>query len=320
MSKRLDQLIQEKLDRLESVPNNFVSGVDKEQIKIYKKILSLLNELDRSGDVVDLNDKNVNILLEINNEIVKVVRTGGYKELVEDFISEFDGQLEINNTFFEESLGKTFIVSKDSEQIVSIYKQGAFNDLFSKNSLLQSIANPVNEALKETLTTNGSFIDLTEQIRSIIVGDSEKQGKLKTYAGQIAWDTFATSDRAYTKSVSDANNIQFYRYAGGLVEDSRSFCIHRNNNYYHKKEIEMWGKGKEYSESKAKFVNIKEWKGRIEGTNENNIFTNLGGYRCLHSIIPVPLSAVPIHDLLKAKELGFLSISKKQEQILGISD
>lgn len=318
MSKRLDQLIQDKLDRLESVPNEFVSGVEKEQIKIYKKILSLLNELDKSGDIVDLTDKNVNILLEINNEIVKIVRTSGYKELVEDFIKEFDGQLKINNIFLEESLGDSFIVSKDSDQIVSIYKQGAFNDLYSKNALLQSIANPINEALKKTLTTNGSFIDLTEEIRSIIVGDSEKQGKLKIYAGQIAWDTFATSDRAYTKSVSDANNIQFYRYAGGLVEDSRSFCIHRNNNYYHKKEIEMWGKGKEYSESKKKFVNIREWKGRIDGTNESNIFTNLGGYRCLHSIIPVPLSAVPKEDLLKAKELGFLSISKKQEKILGI--
>lgn len=317
MSKKTEDLIREKLDRLENIPLDYITNVEREQKKILRSILELLDEIERENGVVVLNDRNIDILSEIDNKIVKVIQGSDYKRFTNEFIKEFDVQLNINNFYISEVI-KNVVLPKESEIIVHLYKESAFNDLFGKNSLLQTIAKPVHNELKKTIASEGSFIDLTENIRTLIVGDSEVQGKLKTYAGQIAWDSFATSDRAYTKQISDANDIQFYRYAGGLVEDSRSFCIHRNNKYFHIKEIEKWGENKEYNESKEKFVSIKEWKGKIDGTNKQNIFTNLGGYRCLHSLIPVPLSAVPKEYLKHAEKLGFLKVTEKQRQILGI--
>lgn len=317
MANELEKLVQDKVERIENVPKEFLTKVEKEQLSIYKKILRLIDKTKRdSNGFIILNDANIDLLNEINNEVVSIVRTSDYKDFVNDFIKEFDGQLDINNEYFDNITGGVTVVPKDSEQIVALYKRGALNDLLSKQALMSEFAKPINDLFKKAVTTEGSFVDLTESLRTIVVGDSEKQGKLRKYAGQIAWDAFAVSDRAYTKQLSEANDMEWFRYAGGLVEDSRPFCMDKNGGYYHKKEVENWGKQKQYNGTK--YVKMPAWKGMIEGTTPQNIFTNLGGHRCLHSLIPVPISVVPKKDIQRCLDLGFIKLSDKKKKSLKV--
>lgn len=325
MAKDLEQLVQDKIDRMENVPAEFLSKVEKEQIKIYKAILNKLDKVKRNseGNII-LNDYNINLLYEINDISYDAVKNSEYKQFVNDFIKEFDTQLDITSEYLDGITVNKLVIPKEAEYVVDLYKQGAYNDMFSKNNLVSQFAKPIQEVFKRAVTSEGSFVDMTESIREIILGDKEKQGRLHRYAGQIAWDAFAGSDRAGTKQLSEANDIVFFRFAGGILNDSRQFCIHRNNHYFHIKEIELWGQMKEYDESKKKFVTIKEWKsengwkGMITGTNSQNIFTNLGGHNCRHSLIPVPISVVPKKDIKRVLDLGFIELSKKQKAILEI--
>lgn len=325
MSKELEQLVQDKIDRMESVPKDFLSKVEKEQIKIYKAILNKLDKVKRNEDgFIILNEYNIDLLNEINDISADIVRNSDYKKFVNEFIKEFDTQIEITTQYIGGITENNIVVPKDADLVVELYKKSAYNEMFAKNNLVAQFSKPIHEIFKKAVTSEGSFVDMTESIRDIVVGDKEKQGRLHKYASQIAWDAFAGSDRAGTKQLSEANDIVFFRYAGGLVEDSRQFCVHRNNQYFHIKEIEKWGEMKEYSENVKKFVPIKEykaelgWRGMIAGTNPQNIFSNLGGHFCQHSLIPVPISAVPKKDIQRSIELGFIKLNKKQKAILEI--
>ena len=325
MAKDLEQLVQEKIDRMENVPAYFLIKVEKEQLKIYKAILKKLDSVKRNSDgLIILNDHNINILYDINDIAYEAVKNSDYKQFVNEFIKEFDTQLDITSEYMDGITTNKLVIPKEAEYIVELYKKGAYNDMFSKNNLVSQFAKPIQDIFKRAVTSEGSFVDMTESIREIVIGDKEKQGRLHRYTGQIAWDAFAGSDRAGTKQLSEANDIVFFRYAGGILNDSREFCVHRNNHYFHIKEIELWGEMKEYSDSQKNFVTIKEWKkengwkGMIAGTNPQNIFTNIGGYNCRHSLVPVPISAVPKKDIERVLELGFINLSKSQKSILKI--
>lgn len=325
MSKDLEKLVQDKIDRMESVPKDFLSKVEKEQINIYKAILKKLDKVKRNDDgFIILNEHNIDLLNEINDISVDIVRNSDYKNFVKDFIKEFDTQIDITTQYIGGITESKIVLPKDADLIVDLYKKSAYNEMFAKNNLVAQFSKPIHDLFKKAVTSEGSFVDMTESIREIVVGDKEKQGRLHKYASQIAWDAFAGSDRAGTKQLSEANDIVFFRFAGGILNDSRQFCIHRNNHYFHIKEIELWGQMKEYDESKKKFVTIKEWKsengwkGMIAGTNSQNIFTNLGGHNCRHSLIPIPISVVPKKDIKRVLDLGFIELSKKQKAILEI--
>ena len=71
--------------------------------------------------------------------------------------------------------------------------------------------------------------------------------------------------------------------------------------YYHKKEVELLGDGKEING-----VNLppQELKGRIKGTNKSNIFINRGGWNCRHFFSPISVRYVPKEVLKRNLDNG----------------
>lgn len=298
----LEELIQQKLSRLESIPENFVNNVSKEQANIYKAILVKLDSLERKKGVIKVTKKNIKVASEISTDLTKTLSSGEYKTFVKEFIGEFDQQANINSKILKQEVSDVFISDK-TELILNNYKAIATEILISSSVLTNVLSAPIKTEIEKAVLNGLSISELTENIRSITMGTPEQLGRLERYANQIAYDAVATSDRAYTKSISEDNGIEFYRYAGGLIRDTRTFCEPKNNKYWHINEIEDWG-------------NIEKWDGRIKGTNSSNIFTNLGGHNCRHSLVPVSLSRVPKDVLQRNLDNGNLELNDKQKEIL----
>ncbi len=137
-------------------------------------------------------------------------------------------------------------------------------------------------------------------------------GKLERYVKGIMTDTFAQADRGYANEVGESLDAQWRYYTKGTVQDSRVFCIDRNNGYYHKREVENWGKGIDVGRAG------KDWQGKISGTDQKTIFVNLGGFNCLHSIMPASLAVVPINDVKRSIEKGFFIPTDQERDFLGL--
>lgn len=300
----LESLIESKLERLESIPKEFVNSVSKEQVNIYKNVLNKLDALKKKNGVIIVNQQNLKIASDISNELTAILSTGEYKAAVRDFIGEFDKQAEINDGILKDTL-EDVIFSDKSALILANYKRIATENLISSSTLTQVLSGPIKNEIEKAVLNGNSIADLTESIRTITIGDPTQLGRLERYANQIAYDGIATTDRAYTKSISEDNGIEFYRYAGGLVRDSRSFCQSRDNKYFHIEEIHKWG-------------SLSPWDGRIKGTNESNIFTNLAGHNCRHSLVPVSLARVPKDVLRRNLSNGNIKLNDNEKEILGL--
>jgi hypothetical protein len=99
--------------------------------------------------------------------------------------------------------------------------------------------------------------------------------------------------------------IEFFKYRGGLIKDSRPFCVERNDIIYHIEEIKSWG-------------DIKQWQGRRHGTDESTIITFLGGYNCRHTLIGVSEMDVPKETLQDAIDKGWYNPSDFVRKRLGL--
>lgn len=108
---------------------------------------------------------------------------------------------------------------------------------------------------------------LRRGIRSTVNG-GDRLGIIESKFDRESKDTFSRVDRSIGFSVSQDVGIRAAVYQGGLIETSREFCIHRNNQVFTFDEIQSW--------SDLDFV------GKPKGNY--NPFTDLGGYNCRHQL------------------------------------
>ena len=93
-----------------------------------------------------------------------------------------------------------------------------------------------------------------------------------------------------------SDSMEFFLYQGRPIKTTRSFCRDRLNKYWHRKEIEEWGRN----------ASCAPWKGMHKGTNDVNIFLLRGGYSCRHGFLPVPRISVPPEDLERMRSKGLI--------------
>lgn len=282
MADALETIIKKKVGRLETVPNALADGTKKAQKQIFADILDLLGELDRDNGKILMSKKNLIKIDEIILKTKSVITGSDYVGTVRAFIKDFDEQAYLSKQMFDEM--NVTITNKDlTAQMLKSAKKNAA-ELLLGTPIDTQFLQPIRGLLDDAVQAGASWSKTVQQIQTFAMGDDKIDGKLLRYSKQIASDAFATADRAYTNAVAEDNDFEWYLYTGGLLEDSREFCIDRNNKYFHYKEIEKWG-------------NISQWQGRMPNTDPQTIFINAGGFNCKHSLIPQSVFAVPKADI-----------------------
>lgn len=83
------------------------------------------------------------------------------------------------------------------------------------------------------------------------------------YAVATVFQSYRTAQKIY----ADQFKYKKFLYAGGIIDESRDFCIERAGHEFFKEQGEEW--------------NDMEWKGKIPGVD---FFVQCGGYNCLHHL------------------------------------
>lgn len=299
----LEKIINEKLTRLESVPDHLITRTAKSQEAVLKSLLKDLQLLDMEGGKILLNKKNLTQIDVIGNKLQNVLFEGEYVEAVKEFAGEFPKQAAINKQFFEKAFG-SFTDDEIYQSVLQASQKTAIDKL-SNTAIDANFINPLKAELNRAVTGKAGIAETADVLRQFVIGGIKDgqpiDGRLERYVKQVSRDGYSVSDREYTMAISDDLEIEFYQYSGGTVQDTRCFCDERQGHYFHRREIEDWGRRPELWAKKGKC----KGGGRADGTNEQTIFTLLGGYNCLHSLIPVPIEAVPPEEIQRAKDLGY---------------
>lgn|SRR3990167_1363277 len=294
------EIIAEKNKRIEDIPEAFQSSVEKLQRRLYNRITELIGELDTKNGQIVMSEANLLRVQNINDELKRVLNGKEYIEAVRKFTDEFNTQKAINDKYFKKAFGTDFSETTLANQLVKSSQRNAF-ELLAGPSAEQNFIAPIRSQLENAVASGASFKDTIIGIRETVEGTDTKDGNLLRYSKQVSWDAFAISDRAYTNAVAEDLDVEWFRYSGGLVKDSRCFCEERDMQYFHFKEIESWGRGEDLGSCDLGEGN---WAGEMLGTNESTIFIVAGGYNCRHSIMPVSITLVPRDVILRNMASG----------------
>lgn len=297
-----EELIKQKSLQLEKVPLKLQTVVERQQKAVLDEITLLLNDLEiKNGEIV-INKANLNTISKIDADLKKVFLNDEYLKGVKEFAKSFDKQAILNSKVIEKGFGEIATVAA-SEAYITLAKKGAIEALIGSPADKEFIK-PIQSILEGAVVNGASLKETISSIRTFVEGNDKVDSKILRYVKQISNDSFAIADRSYTSIVSDFLDSDWFYYAGGEVQDTRCFCEERVGKYFHYKEIESWGDGQNLGDCS---LGGGKWAGQIEGTNSKTIYSYLGGWNCMHSLMPVSEALVSERDIENAKEKGYIN-------------
>ena len=268
-AEQIERLLQDNYD---SVNDEFMTYVDRSQEEALVFLLSALNRLKYDGQEVSDNEENFAIISALLLQLSAFMGRSSYAEGLRYFNDKIKEQFQLTRDYFDAS---DAIVSP--EQLESVTAQENNLQRSSIESLTKidaSFYDTIRNALILAVIGRSTRDTLEASIKEIVVGNANRKGRLYVFANTLSDTLFASVGRAVTMSFARFAGFTKFRYAGGLIQDSRDFCVARNGNVYDENAIRSW-------------ASIPTWQGKIPNTTATTIFYYLGGYRCRHWLIPV---------------------------------
>lgn len=294
---RLESIIKEAQGRLTTVPDALVTASVKSQQTMYSDIEVLMAKMDTIDGMFVFNEKNMALIEEIGTKLSNDVFSDSYIESLTAYAKEFNTQGKINDKYFAEVLSD-FETNSLYKSVISTSQKNAMT-LLGEDAVTAQIISPIKNTILSGVTNAGSFKETLGILKEFTTNSDGSDGELTKYTKRVAYDSFAVSDRQYTKAISEGLGLEFYFFQGGEIQDTRCFCEERFGGFYHKKEIQGWGNGKGVGGCGY------PWQGMNAKTTEDTIFTFVGGYNCKHRLIPYVTSEVPKKWISRAVEKGF---------------
>lgn len=270
-------------ERIESITSraeaNLTKAVTKAQKELFEDIQTTLSklELDEEG-MIKQSVANRKILQKADRVFDKAMKGSGYYESLQQYTGAIGALTDANSAYFNFILD-TF--TPDAFYLKSLQKSSVETivNLLANDGLEVQLKQPLMNILNQNVNSGASLSDMLKQVREFIQGSPDAEGKLMRYSKQISSDTLFNFSRSMQESISQNAGLDYYLYAGGIMDTTREFCSKRAGNYYHRKEIEAWPK--------------LNWAGKRAGTTKSSIYVYLAGYNCKHSLIPVSEAIVP---------------------------
>jgi hypothetical protein len=296
----LQEILNSKSDRLTEIPEVFIKQTQKLEPAIMREIEDLVSKLEMENGNIVLSERNMVLVENVNQRMKNLIFNEEYEKNLTGYISEFGKQAGLNNEYFQVTT-PGFQVTPLYETVLRSTQRNAI-DLLGEDAFTQVLIGPIKQTLEASVTNNISFTETMTNLRYLIEGDEEVDGRLISHIKRVAYDSFAVSDRSYTNTIATDLGLEFYRYSGGKIEETRCFCEQRAGKFFHKKEIELWGEGKNLGVCDT---GGGKWAGMNYNTDKGTIFFYAGGYSCKHSILPVSKKSVPSDVIQRAIKAGY---------------
>lgn len=269
--------------RIETITGRAESALDKAVTTAQRDLLhqmqAMLAKLDLDPDgLIKQSASNRKILQKAEGIFDKAMKGSGYYESLGQYTGAIDALTVANEKYFNFILDS---FSVDAHYLKSLQRNSisTIENLLANDGLEVQLKRPLMDILNQNVNSGASFSDLLKQVREFIIGSPDREGKLMRYSKQISRDSLFNFSASMQEAISENAGLEFYQYLGGAMDDTRSFCAARSNQYFHRTEVEGWAS--------------LSWAGKRAGTTKSSIYIYRGGYNCGHSLVPVSESVVP---------------------------
>ena len=253
IERRMDNALPKVFDKLSNQVIDLAGNLSldpKDRAKSLKEMIKLKKEI---SDTI------------INNSLYQsqVAEVGKGFEMLSELSNEYIGTIIDNfkpkKALYEAILEANIATTKDA-------LLGA--------GIRSNFGTAIQEVLKDNISGIGTRSELYKTLRKFIQGSDLEKPFLQRYIKQTTNDAVMTFNSEYIQTIAEDLDVEYYLYAGTIIEDTRSFCQARTGRYFTTDEVKAW-------------ANLKGWQGRMAGTNSSTIFIYRGGYNCRHQLWPV---------------------------------
>lgn len=293
------------LKTISKAVKKFNRNIPAAQKAMFEAIEVEVGRLDLYNDGrVRTTAKNLSILTSIKNKMLRVIVTPEYRAEIKDFAKSFNEVTTLQNEYWKEQ-ESTF----KPRPILRALRKQAITDTVNKlteSGIGVNVGERVTEMLKASITTGGSYKDLTASLRDGLL-NTEQKGYLDKYAKTVTVDALNQYSAQYSNIVSSDLGYTWYKYDNTDIDTTRPFCDAMTDQpYFHVSQIPglLKADGLYYSKDGVKTkvpINSKTGLpgGMIPGTDASTFFVNRGGYNCGHQIRPVNVRQVPVETRAK---------------------
>ena len=153
---------------------------------IYKGIRKL--KTDESGNILTTTE-NLKLMRTLRGDVERSIITPQYKKDLNKFTRGFDDLKDINDKYYKAIASGTLNANKNVFNTVKNLSIDATRNSLLESGISSQIIAPVQNLLQKSITTGGGITDLSESLRTDILGNKEQLGKLERYTKQITTDS-----------------------------------------------------------------------------------------------------------------------------------
>ena len=153
---------------------------------IYKGIRKL--KTDESGNILTTTE-NLKLMRTLRGDVERSIITPQYKKDLNKFTRGFDDLKDINDKYYKAIASGTLNANKNVFNTVKNLSIDATRNSLLESGISSQIIAPVQNLLQKSITTGGSITDLSESLRTDILGNKEQLGKLERCTKQITTDS-----------------------------------------------------------------------------------------------------------------------------------
>lgn len=294
----MEKDLQKILKIIANAPDKFIEQLSTTEQDIYKKVLGIVKQLDidSSGNIKP-STANLKKLNEIKMQLSRSLLSKEYIGSVKEYVKQFQTIAALQNQSFDTR-------KPISKTITNVAIDNTIETLTGKG-YADTVVNKLREVIQTSITSGGSYKDLTVNLEKLIVGDKEKQSIIKKQVQTPVVDALSIFSAEHTKLITADLNYEWFMYVGSNITTTREFCEHlTGKRYIHVSEIPIIITGL-IDGHQCKLGKNGLPLGMFEDTNAHNFQVNRGGYNCRHQLYPISNDQVPLHIRMKfEKDLG----------------
>ena len=292
--------LQELTNTIDKADDKFSTAIDSAQKRMLNQVLLLTKDLDVANGRILSTAKNLKLIASIQSKLNKAVVNPEYKKAVGELVKSFD-QIQQQHMDYFSKIEPAF--KPDSK--FNVTREIAVNNTIEQLTtagINANVTNQLKSMIMQSITTGGSYSDLSMQLTEFLTNTDKSLGALARYAKvytTTALNEFAGANNAlFTQSFSP----QWYQYTGSNIETTREWCEHMTDKeYIHISEFETVLNGDVDGHECEIYDKTGLPKGMIEGTNKDNLIVRRGGWGCRHQFYAVDERIVPENLRLKFK-------------------
>ena len=296
----------------------FDKAVSTSEQKMFDEVLLLIKNLETTPQGnIKTSIANLKRVQQIRTRLYRLANNKDYLQAVRELVGTFDTLYRQQLQFYAVK-NKSTVAEQKHNLIKTIARENTIAAL-TGDGLAANVTAQLDKMLLRAVTSGARFSDQQKELSDYLLTNEGGNGALSRYAKTYAVTALSQYAGQNNKLFADDLDTEWYEYVGSEIETTRPFCeACLKKRYIHRSEFHNLLRGHIHIVG-GDDIDVKLYDktdlpyGMIEGTNEENLQINVGGWNCRHQLIPIAAEAVP--ENIRQEIEGVQRAEKKAEEL-----